>query len=382
MPIGGVIALDPGHIEAHFYLGNTCLALGDGPGAVAAFRDTVHLQPDHRRAHVNLGALLELQHDHAAAEASFREALRLEPRNAELHYSLGNVLQAQDRFEEAVATYRQALTLRPNHADTCNNLGNALARLDRHDESIASYQQALRINPSLAAAYNNMGNTLVRMHRIEDALAAYEQALRIAPDYAEALTNLGNTLQRKKGMIDEGIVYHRRAIACDPSYADAHYNLAFCLLLKGDFREGWREYDWRWKRDGGMRRPLPPTPWDMADLDGRRVFLHAEQGIGDEIFFLRFAPQLKQRGAGPIVYRPTGKIASLLGRASAIDRLASLDEPPAPTDAVFAVGDLPALLGMESAAQAPPPITLPPLAHELEGCDRNSPWWARRPISA
>ena len=357
-----VIALDPCHIDAHFYLGNTCLTLGDGPGAVAAFRETVRLQPDYRQAHVNLGALLELQHNYAAAEKSFREALRLEPRDAELHYNLGNVLQAQDRFEEAVAAYRQALTLRSNHADTCNNLGNALARLERHDEAIASYEQALRINPGLAAAHNNMGNTLVRMHRIEDALAEYEQALRIAPDYAAALTNLGNTLQRQLGKIDEGIAYHRRAIACDPNYADAHHNLAFCLLLKGEFREGWREYDWRWKREGGMRRPLPPTPWEGLDLNGRSVFIHAEQGIGDEIFFLRFVPQLKQRGTGQIAYRSTRKIASLLKRISAIDRLAAPDERPTSSDAVFSVGDLPAFLGIESATQAPPSLTLAPLA--------------------
>ncbi len=361
-----VVALDPGHVEAYFYLGNTCLALGDGPGAVAAFRETVRLRPNYRQAHVNLGALLELQHDYAAAEKSFREALRLDPHDAELHYNLGNVLQEQGRFEEAAGTYRQALVLRPNIADSHCNLGNALARLGQFDEAIANYEQALRINPNLAAAHNNMGNTLVQMHRIQDALAAYEQALRVTPDYAEALTNLGNTLQRQLGKIDEGIAYHRRAIASNPHYADAHYNLAFRLLMKGDFREGWREYDWRWKRDGGMRRPLPPSPLDKASIAGHCVFLHAEQGIGDEIFFLRFARQLKERGAAQIVYRPTAKIAPLLARTTTIDRLAKLDEPPTPTDLIFAVGDLPALLGMESPGQAPPSLTLPPRAHELE----------------
>jgi hypothetical protein len=198
------------------------------------------------------------------------------------------------------------------------------------------------------------------MHRIHEAIAAYERALQIRPDYAEALTNLGNVKQRQLGKIDEGIAHHRRAVACGPNYADAHYNLAFCLLLKGEYREGWGEYDWRWKREGGMRRPLPPTPWHGTGLSGRQLFIHAEQGIGDELFFLRFLPALKKRGVARIVYRATAKIAPLLTGVPGIDRLAGTDEPPAPTDFVCAVGDLPLLLGMASSAEVPPAVPLTP----------------------
>ena len=362
-----VIALDQDHAEAHFYLGNTCLALGDGPGAVAAFREAIRRRPEHQQARLNLGALYELQRNFPAAEECFHEALRREPLNPELHYNLGSVLHAQGKYADAVESYRHALRLRPAHADTYNNCGSSLAQLERYDESLACYQQALRISPRLTAAYNNMGNTLVRMRRVQEAIATYEQALQIEPDYAETLTNLGNTKQRQLGKIDEGIAYHRRAIECDPMYADAHHNLAFCLLLKGEFREGWQEYDWRWKREGGMRRPLPPTSWDGADLNGRQVFIHAEQGIGDELFFLRFLPLLKSRGAGRIVYRATAKIAPLLARVTGIDRLAGPDERPAPTDSVCAVGDLPRLLGMASPDDVPPAIALAPLPETLAG---------------
>lgn len=360
-----VIALDPGHIDAHFYLGNTCLALGDGPGAVAAFRETVRLHPGHRQAHVNLGALLELQHNYAAAEKSFREALRLEPRNGELHYNLGNVLQAQDRFEEAVAAYRQALTLRPGRADTYNNLGNALARLEHLDEAIRCYQEALRLQPNLAAACNNLGNTCAKQRRFDEALASYRQALTINPRYAEAQTNLGN-IQRYQGKLADAIASHRRAIEFDPDYADAHFNLAFALLVAGEFREGWQEYAWHWKREGANPRPFAPSAWDGADLGGRPVFLHAEQGLGDEIFFLRFAPELKRRGAGRIAYRPSKKIAALLAHTPVIDQLLEPTATPAADDKVFAVGDLPRLLGMTQLDQIPPSIPLSPRADQIE----------------
>jgi tetratricopeptide (TPR) repeat protein len=360
-----VIALKPDYADAHYYLGNACLALGNGPAAIASFEQAIRLRPEYLEAHVNLGALLDLQHNFAAAETSFCHALRLDPKNAELHYSLGNVLQSQDQLEAAVDAYRQALALRPGHADTHNNLGNALARLERLDEAIRCYREALRIQPDLAAACNNLGNTLAKQCRFDEALASYRQSLAINPRYAEAQTNLGN-IQRYQGKLADSIASHRHAIEFDPDYADAHFNLAFALLVAGEFREGWREYAWHWKREGANPRPFAPSAWDGADLGGRSVFLHAEQGIGDEIFFLRFAPELKRRGAGRIAYRPNKKIAALLTHTPVIDQLLEPTATPAADDRVFSVGDLPRLLDMAHGNQIPPSIPLAPREDALE----------------
>jgi tetratricopeptide (TPR) repeat protein len=360
-----IIALRPDYAEAYYHLGNTCMALGDAPGAIEAFRQAIRLRPDYLEAHVNLGALFELQKNHVASESYYRDALRLAPQNAELHYNLGNTLQSQERFEEAVAVYQQALTLRPSHPDTYNNLGNALARLDRYDEAIGCYEQALRLDPRLTAAHNNMGNAYTHRRRFEEAIAAYWHALAINPGYAEAETSLGN-VYRHQGNLNEAIAHHRRAIEFDPTCADAHFNLAFALLATGQFREGWQEYAWHWRREGSGGRPFQPTAWDGSDLQGRTVFLHAEQGLGDELFFPRFAGQLRQRGAGHVVYRPSSKIALLLSRVSVIDRLAEPKELPSTGDCTLSVGDLPRLLGHTRADQIPSPLAHAPLPARLE----------------
>lgn len=360
-----VIALKPDYADAHYYLGNTCLALGNGPAASASFEQAIRLRPDYIEAHINLGAVLELRKNHAAAEASFREALRLDPQNAERHYSLGNVLQLQEKIEAAIASYRQALTLRPRYADACNNLGNALVRLERLDEAIHCYQEALRIQPDLVAACNNLGNTYAKQRRFDEALACYRRALTIDPRYAEAQTHLGN-IQRYQGRLADAIASHRYAIELDPDYADAHFNLAFALLVAGEFCEGWREYAWHWKREGADPRPFVPSAWDGTDLGGRPVFLHAEQGLGDEIFFLRFAPELKRRSAGRIAYRPSKKIAALLARTPVIDQLLEPAATPAAGDWVFSIGDLPRLLDIAHKNQIPPSIPLAPRADQIE----------------
>ncbi len=359
------IALRPDNAETCYYLGNTCLALGDASGAIEAFRQAITLRPDYPEAHINLGALYELQKNHPAAESCYREALRLEPRNADLRYNLGNVLQSQERFEEAVSCYRQALALRPAHADTYNNLGNALAHLERYQEAVECYEQALAIRHDLEEAWNNMGNALLALRRIDDAVRSYRQALELRPRYAKALSNLGNA-HRVRGEWDQAIACHRRALEVDPEDADAHFNLAVLCLLRGNFREGWHEYQWLWRREGTGRRPLAPSPWDGSNLHGKPVFLHAEQGLGDEIFFLRFASRLKAHGAGRVTYRPKPKIASLLSRVSVIDRLAAPDEAPAVDDMAFSVGDLPRLLGHARTEEIPPPLPLTPLPERLD----------------
>ena len=355
-----VITLEPRHAEAHYYLGNARMALGDGEGAIAAFQQAVALRSDYLEAHVNLGALRELRKDFPGAEKNLREALRLDPHSTELYFRLGNVLQSQKKYAAAVESYQQALALRLDHADLYNNLGNALAHQDRIDEALETYRQALIRQPDLVAAYNNMGNALARRWRLDESIDSYQHALQIQPTYAEARTNLGN-IKRFQGKLDESEACHRLAIQYDPDYADAHYNLAHTLLLTGCFRDGWKEYDWRWLREGGGQRPYRPTPWNGSDLGGQRVFLHSEQGLGDEIFFLRFAAELRQRGAGSIAYRPHRKIRTLIANASIVDHLLDTTAAPAPTDAVFAVGDLPRLLGMERIDQIPPPLPLIPL---------------------
>ena len=52
---------------------------------------------------------------------------------------------------------------------------------------------------------------------------------------------------RESGQLEEAIAVYRRGIALNPSLPEAHHNLAMALLRRGDFQQGWEEYEWRWK---------------------------------------------------------------------------------------------------------------------------------------
>ena len=325
------VELEPDNAETYYYLGNVFRNQGDIEKAADCYRHAVTIMPDHVEAQCNLGAMYEQQKLYAEAAEHYRKALVLDAGRAELHYNMGTILQHLGRPSEARQHYRRAIVL----------------------------------NPNLAEAYNNLGNVLDKTTHRGEAETLYRQAIKLKPDYAEAHYNLGIAF-REQGRLDEAITCYRRALELVPGYTDVHINLAFAYLLLGRFKEGWNEYQWR----GDCVRPFPPSPWDGSDLKGRDIFLHAEQGLGDELFFLRFAGRLKARGAGRLSYLPSAKIASLLSRVPVIDALLPPDAVPQANEFVISVGDLPQLLGMSNIEEIPPALPLLPLDERLETMQR------------
>ena len=78
-----------------------------------------------------------------------------------------------------------------------------------------------------------------------------------------------------------------------------HYNFAHFLLATGDFDAGWVEYEWRFRLFPEMARSLPQPCWQGEALDGRTILLHAEQGLGDTLQFVRYARARQSSAAAP-----------------------------------------------------------------------------------
>ena len=194
------------------------------------------------------------------------------------------------------ADCRQALQLKPDFAEAHCNLGNALRDQGKLEEAINCYRQALHFKPDFAQGYSNLGNALRDQGKLEEAITSCRQALQLKPDFAEAYSNLGYAL-KEQGNLDEAINSCQQALRFKPDFADVHFNLAMLLLLAGDFSKGWPEYEWRWqsKHLRQDRRHFPQPLWQGNSLRNSTILLHAEQGLGDTIQFIRFAALVKER---------------------------------------------------------------------------------------
>jgi tetratricopeptide (TPR) repeat protein len=275
-------------------LGNGLKDKGDLDGAVAAYRQAIAISPGYADAYSNLGNVLRDTRRLDEAVAACRQAIELQPGVAEYYCNLANALKDTGQLDDAIAAYRHSIALKPDFPNAYCNLGNALRDKGQLNESIAACRQAIALEPSFSLAHYNLANAL--RENGDEAIAAYRQAIALQPNYPEAHGNLGVALH-DSGQFDEAVASYQRAISLKPDVPEVHYNLAHTQLLRGNFAIGWAEYEWRWKVEGfpSPRRHFAQPLWDGSEQTNRAVLLHAEQGFGDTIQFIRYAPVVAER---------------------------------------------------------------------------------------
>jgi tetratricopeptide (TPR) repeat protein len=314
-----VLQTDSANADALAYLGELYMAQGRFPEAATAFQQVLRLRPHFAEMYSNLGITSAQQGQLDEAVANFQQALALKPDYPEAHNNLAIVLVQREQLDEAIRHYGEALRLRPDYAEAHNNLGIALARQKKLSEAMASYRQALRLRSDYAEAHNNLGAALETLGQLQDAVASYGQAVRLKPNYVEAHNNLGASLDSLRHL-EDALSSYGQAVWLKPDYADAHRNRALLWLLLGDFEQGWPEYEWRWRCQGITMPPFRQPLWDGSPLEGRTVLLHAEQGLGDTLQFIRYAPLVQQQG-GKVLVQCQPPLLSVLARCAGIDHL-------------------------------------------------------------
>jgi tetratricopeptide (TPR) repeat protein len=336
---------EPGFATAHTNRGLLLLDLGRAAEAEASCREAVRLCPGSAGAHSGLGGALAAQRRWAEAAASCREALRLAPDLAEAHANLGAALAGAGQAEAALQSLREAVRLRPQSAAAHQTLGGVLAEQGQLDQALAHLREAVRLAPGSAPAQSALGQALLAHGDLGPALAHGREAVRLRPESADAHAALGVVLA-EQGRLDEALACSARALALDPDHPEAHRNRALVWLQQGDFARGWPEYEWRWRCRELPPRPFPQPRWDGGPLEGKTILLHAEQGLGDTVQFVRYAPLVKARGGRVIVVcqRP---LLRLLESCPGIDRLLAQGDPLPAFDVQAPLLSLPLLFGTD-----------------------------------
>jgi tetratricopeptide (TPR) repeat protein len=249
----------------------------------------------------------------ARAEAAFRQVIALRPGSADAHLALGNLLFTQDRFHEAEEHLRRSIEAKPAAANAHASLGATLRQLGRFDEAERCFREAVALDPGDTDHHYNLGNLLREIDRLADAEAPYRRALERDPDNRLAMNNLADTLLERERFA-EALDLYRRALVLKPDYATARWNKSLLDLRLGDFAEGWRGYEWRWRWEGfpTPRRDLPQPLW-LGDepVTGKTVAVHWEQGLGDTIQFCRYLRLLEERGA-KVLFAPQQVLRGLM----------------------------------------------------------------------
>jgi tetratricopeptide (TPR) repeat protein len=248
----------------------------------------IELNYKYFEAYYNRGNVLYKLKRFEESLASYDKAIVLKPNDAETHYNRGIVLNELERFEESLASYDKAIEFQPEFAEAYSNRGAVLNELKQFDSALIDFYKAIDLNANASEAYLNRGNTFREMMRFEEALDSYAKAILLNPNYFQSYCNRGIILSEFK-LFEQALTSYEIAIALNPDYAEAYYNKSLCLLLTGNLIMGWELYEWRWRIKNQLSKKLEtkiPT-WDGKVTNRQtRILFWAEQGVGDEIFYL------------------------------------------------------------------------------------------------
>ncbi len=256
-------------------------------------------------------------------------ALKSDMSRAEGFASLGLVFHLLHRFKEAILSYDEGLSLDPGNAELLNRRGVALLELRRPVEALESFERALAANPDHLDALGNYGNALIKLNRPGEAIAAYDRALAIVPENASLLTNRAVAL-RRLDRPREALMSASRALIGNPNFAQARFVESVARLTLGDFAAGWRGYEARWSVGllASQRRNFAAPLWSGKEsLDGKTILLHAEQGFGDTIQFVRYAALVAERGAERVILEVQRELAPLLTQLAGVTAVIARGEP-------------------------------------------------------
>jgi tetratricopeptide (TPR) repeat protein len=295
------IALRPDFAPTHLTLGNAQMKLGHVTEAIAEYRTALATRPEYPEAMRNLSGLLSQGGSVDEAIDLARRSISLQPESSHAWCNLGSALHRQNRYDEAADALSRAIALDPRFPQAYSELGEVLLKMKSPAKAIDAFNQSLAISPNASLHYR-IAIALLQERKPEEAIAACLKAESLGFADQNLFNTLG-TIHHQLGQINKAIEYFQKAIAIQPDFPLAQWNLGLLHLLKGEFPQGWQGYESRWKANNILlpARYSVERIWDGGDLNGRRILIDCEQGFGDCIQFIRFIPLIAQRGGKPIV---------------------------------------------------------------------------------
>jgi tetratricopeptide (TPR) repeat protein len=289
----------PGDSTLFFARGATLFAWGRYLEALTSFEHAAESGLVHFDLDMQLGwTYLRLARP-VEAESHFRKAAGIRPDSENAWIALANALETRGALATEASQFAQVLARWPSNYDGRMLLAACRAYLGEQEASLAEFRSVTELNATRARAWSNLGVALGWSERYEEGIAALRTAFDIdrANGSAESLQNFATAL-REESEFDEALRILETTLIDYPD-PNALWLRSVMLLESGQFAEGWQQHEFRWMKEplASMRWTLRRPVWNGQELHGKTIVLHAEQGFGDAIQFIRYARLLKERGA-------------------------------------------------------------------------------------
>jgi tetratricopeptide (TPR) repeat protein len=388
-----VLRAQPAHFDALHLSGLIAYQAQNSELAVNLMKQALLINPKSVACLVNLGLAQHSLGHTQDAYSLYEAALAIDPVFAPAYFNRGNLHKDLGEWSRAVIDYEAAIALVPSYWEAYLNCGFAKEQLTHYEHSLRLYQRVLVICPSCTKVYNNRANVFKALSMWHEALTDYDRCIHAEPSYVDAYVNKANLL-KEHGLVELARDQLSQALHLDAQHASALWSKGLLDLAQGEFERGWPAYESRWrlpKSDSGAPslfsnnpqvlsqfEALPPSvQWrGGASIQGKRLLIYAEQGLGDSLQFVRFVPLLVHMGASVcLAVQPS--LVSLFACALAIDwtqhQLISWTDELGAFDLACPLMSLPLALGLTQPEQFEP---TPYLKLELQNQARTD--WMER----
>lgn len=353
------IKLNPDNPLTYNNLGNAFKEIKDYKSAILAFSDSLRRDPKNYNTFNNLGIAYESAGLPEKAISAYKEAIRINPNYSKAINNIGVLLYKQKKYEDAIKIFKIALVTDPKYYELHSNIGACFNKLKNYDEAIESLDLAIKTNPTSSGAYTNLGNVYNKLFDYKKAAKLHEKSISLESNGSNAYSNVG-TSYKYLGLANKAITAYKKAIEIDPNFVNAHFDLATMYLSKGDFLNGWKEYEWRFQKEEMKSHIInnkdifskTMLKRDM-NIKGKTLLLHSEQGFGDSLQFIRFLPKLKEVFECKIIVKCRDELKELFKTMPEIDILCDRSEVTPAFDYHLPIMSMPYILDMKTIKDLP-----------------------------
>ena len=356
------INLNPKNTLVYNNLGNAFKEIKNYKMAIRVYTDALKINPKDFNMFNNLGIVFELIGDSNRAIEAYKQAVKINPKYAKAINNIGVVLYKQKRYKESAQIFEIALQSDSDYNEVYSNKGAAYNKAKDYDKAIESLEMAILKMPNHGGAYTNLGNVYNKLHDYKTAAKMHEKSIELEPNGSNAYSNVG-TSYKYLGLSDKAITSYKKAIELDPNFVNAHFDLATMYLASEDFKNGWKEYEWRFRKEEMIPHIIKhkdiftkPLFTGVENIKGKTLLLHSEQGYGDSIQFIRFAPQLKEKFGCKIAVKCREGLKELFKTIDEIDVIVDRSEETPAFDYQLSIMSMPFILDMKSTDELPKKI--------------------------
>jgi tetratricopeptide (TPR) repeat protein len=307
------LEIDSSYPEANSNKASALVKIGNLQEGIFYYKEALKYAPDYLLAIGGLGIVLAKMGIYQQASEYFLKYLNLKQDPLYLYYC-GICFLKLNLTKQANNYLKAAAEKNP----VFNYISETkyFKEIDLLETQIKMLKEISDQNPDNLEVYKNLAGIFTLKQDFDKAAYYYRKIIKKNNTVAKVFYNLGDCLIKTNKPFNAFGAF-KKAVELDPNFMEAHYDLGGLYLLNGDFETGFKEYEWRYKikYDKFVKEvlKLSGNSWDGTPIEGKTLYIHWEQGIGDSLIFVRYLKQLVSIGI-KIKFKPPKELTEIIAR--------------------------------------------------------------------